>query len=680
MPFLDAALDPVTDSDKTAHACKWVALSNAEDTRQLRVCTGAWAEWNGTNPKEGLRYCDMAAWTLEVAMIAQDVDGEAWPLTFYGMQALEPPFLLAFEHLEKRKYACEATFVTALIAAAAKVDRGKLAAASLDQAGLVGVDGIANLSQQTTNKEDAVTWGKLRRSGAGGRAAAWLERVTVADRHNTKTVPALRLIFDVATDRGRIRANEPDDEAWAYTLVHELSNRIVTPPAFLDYRDAGGDRWLDAQARARDGGDQFDGTSAFCQEHTPGMMAVCCPVVADVLCGLVDARTINSSLLELASVFPKDTVPTTPADLFTVHGMKALGRQTAPYAVWAYDAKTSVASVDVRSASFINRVRLNSSVGYAPAGGGPGGGGEAGGGGAAAGGAAGTLRASGEAWRQSLTRVRELDTNPALIGDLIRVVNKAGHNPLDMLAIALTGKTSQAPTRASTPLTRMLGTGKINASVLDARLAPLHEYAEAYGGRYLGRVVGDVLVKLHLADDEAVSDLRFDGLWDVLSGKHDPKSWEITLDFYNLLIMELVRQVQCEGTLFDIAVTAVPREAVYTDVLINGRLPILVSAIFEAMGLPHLGDSSFKSILETSNAFVSFNGGVTSESTQGARGVITPPRPGHTRARAVPARHDASTFPPPSAHGTYAVATPAPRSRSPRRTAHGRRRTVTNGA
>ena len=176
MPFLDAALDPVTDTDKTAHACKWVALSNAEDTRQLRVCTGAWAEWNGTNPKEGLRYCDMAAWTLEVAMIAQDVDGEAWPLTFYGMQALEPPFLLAFEHLEKRKYACEATFVTALIAAAAKVDRGKLVAASLDQAGLVGVDGISSVANQTMDKEDAVTWGKLRRSGAGGRAAAWLER------------------------------------------------------------------------------------------------------------------------------------------------------------------------------------------------------------------------------------------------------------------------------------------------------------------------------------------------------------------------------------------------------------------------------------------------------------------------------------------------------------------------
>ena len=74
MPFLDAALDPVTDSDKTAHACKWVALSNAEDTRQLRVCTGAWAEWNGTNPKEGLRYCDMAATTKKIDIIYRETE------------------------------------------------------------------------------------------------------------------------------------------------------------------------------------------------------------------------------------------------------------------------------------------------------------------------------------------------------------------------------------------------------------------------------------------------------------------------------------------------------------------------------------------------------------------------------------------------------------------------------
>ena len=103
-------------------------------------------------------------------------------------------------------------------------------------------------------------------------------------------------------------------------------------------------------------------------------------------------------------------------------------------------------------------------------------------------------------------------------------------------------------------------------------------------------------------------------------------------------MIELVRQVQCEGALFDIAVAAVPHDKVYMDPLINGRLPILCGAVFEAMGLPHEGPTSFKAILEASNAFVSFNGGVTSESTQGARGVLTPPRPPTLAAACSPRR------------------------------------------
>ena len=427
MPFLNAALDPVNDSDKTAHQCKWVNLSDAEHTRQLRVCTGSWAEWNGTNPKEGLRYSDMAAWTLEIAPLSPNMDEYEWPLTFVAMQGdggYENVFLLAFEHLEKRKYACEATFVTALIEAAAKVDRSKLEAAALSEDGIVTCTSVS-AGLQTEDKEDAVTWGKLRRCGAGGRAAAWLERATVSDRHNAKSVPALKHIFRIVRERGRVDATETDDEAWAYALVHELSNRIVTPPAFLFYHHADSDRWMDARARAYAAADQFDGASPFCQEHTPGMVAVCAPVVADIFHGLSDVRAVNSLLLELASVFPKDTVPTKPADLFTVHGMKALGRQTAPYAVWAKDAKDNVTSVDARTAAFINRIRLNGAVGFVPAEGGAGGGGGAADGGAsAAGGSAGGLRASGEAWRQSLTRVRELDENPAIITDLVRVVGR----------------------------------------------------------------------------------------------------------------------------------------------------------------------------------------------------------------------------------------------------------------
>ena len=76
------------------------------------------------------------------------------------------------------------------------------------------------------------------------------------------------------------------------------------------------------------------------------------------------------------------------------------------------------------------------------------------------------------------------------------------------------------------------------------------------------------MTELGLADAEAVADLRFDALWAVLAGQRDAKAWSTSLDFYNLLVIELVRQVQCEGALFDIAVAVVPHEKVYLDPLI----------------------------------------------------------------------------------------------------------------
>ena len=42
---------------------------------------------------------------------------------YLGMEALEPPFLLAFALMEKFKYESEAAFVAALVEAASKVDR-----------------------------------------------------------------------------------------------------------------------------------------------------------------------------------------------------------------------------------------------------------------------------------------------------------------------------------------------------------------------------------------------------------------------------------------------------------------------------------------------------------------------------------------------------------------------------
>ena len=666
MPFLKHN-DPssqVADSNDTSHKCLWVALPNAELNKQLRTCTQAFAEWAGVDPNMGFKYRDMAAWTAEVAGIAADMDRRSYIQWYFGMQdapgGLEEPFLLAFAHVEKRAYASEALFVTALIAGAAKADRSKLEAAALRRRRPARVPGEQGrrLEGGGDHLRHAARHGRRRTHGGVARA-----RVT--ERNDAGDKPVLVALRQAAVRRGRVDAGETDDEMFAYATVHELAESVLTPPAFYVYHADPKARLLDALARIRDAPDQFDGASRFCQAHTPGLLAVCAPVVADVLHGLTDVRALNSQLLELASVFPKGQVPTKPAELFTVHGMRALGRLAAAYAVWAADAKTTVASVDTRADSFINRIRLNSAAGYEPSGGAGGGAGAAADSGGAAAGVGGTtLRASGEAWRAALTRVRELGANPAIVRDLLKLVAKPGHDPLDMLDVALTGKTTTCPERESTALSRMLGTGKINAAALDARLAPLYEYSSTQGGRYLGRAVAETLTEQGLADAEAVADLRFDALWAVMAGQRDSKSWGTTLDFYNLLVVELVRQVQCEGALFDIAVAAVPQERVYMDPLINGRLPILCGAVFEAMGLPHDGPTSFRGVLDASNSFVSFNGGVTSESTQGARGVTTPPRPRTPAAacfphRALPQpRHSPGTPParrdppPPTAHGT----------------------------
>ena len=102
-----------------------MALSSSEITRQLRACTDGFAEWEGAAPTSALRYADAMGWVLEVARIAPDVDDKEWTSTYVGWTPASAVFEMAFEHVEKRPYPNEATFVTALIAGASRVDRCK---------------------------------------------------------------------------------------------------------------------------------------------------------------------------------------------------------------------------------------------------------------------------------------------------------------------------------------------------------------------------------------------------------------------------------------------------------------------------------------------------------------------------------------------------------------------------
>ena len=227
MPFLKHN-DPstqVADANDNSHKCLWVALPNAELNKQLRTCTQAFAEWVGVDPGMGFKYRDMAAWTAEVAGIAGDMDRRSYLQWYFGMQdapgGLEEPFLLAFAHVEKRAFASEALFVTALIAGAAKADRSKLEAAALGDGGLHA----CQANRAADSKEEAITFGMLRGTGAGGRMVAWLER-GVTERNDAGVKPVLVALRQAAVRRGRVDAGETDEEMFAYATVHELAESV----------------------------------------------------------------------------------------------------------------------------------------------------------------------------------------------------------------------------------------------------------------------------------------------------------------------------------------------------------------------------------------------------------------------------------------------------------------------
>ena len=190
MPHLDATFNPVQDSDKTAHMCVWVSLSTSELTRQFKACTEKFAEWKGGAPTLAFRYADGMGWTMEVARIAPAVDDKKWSSTYVGWTPASVIFEMAFEHVEKCSYPDEATFVTALIAGASKVDRSKQEAAQLVEADLYKCK-VMPTGRKTDSKEDAITWGLLRRCHAGLRAAAFLERGVTEDRHEAGPKPVI---------------------------------------------------------------------------------------------------------------------------------------------------------------------------------------------------------------------------------------------------------------------------------------------------------------------------------------------------------------------------------------------------------------------------------------------------------------------------------------------------------
>ena len=184
-------------------------------------------------------------------------------------------------------------------------------------------------------------------------------------------------------------------------------------------------------------------------------------------------------------------------------------------------------------------------------------------------------------------------------------------DPKDILRLCFEGSTTKHPNRPATTLSKMIGWGIINGGRIDPRLGILTGYSKEYGPAYIGQLVADALVEGHLADPNDVSDMRFDSLWDALRGPN----WKKNVDFYNQLLVELVRQGPCGGAKHNMQVAPVAKARVWKDVLNNQRLPSLITAIFEGLGIPHEGPESLSALLSGMNAFISYHGGVSARQT-----------------------------------------------------------------
>ena len=606
---------PVDADSHKEHKGVYSTLVNKETARQLRVCTGEFISWVGGVENPTLPSEDLAemAWTCSI--VGNCLDDKVWSRTFSDPAGLERVVSVSFKKVDKRVYTSKAEFLNALSSASDKLDEKERVAATMTAVDVKDCYPARNFAGSGLRAEpeswEGQTYKELRNQGKGTTIAFLESFTTGGERVYMESRRTLRRALLVAQKLGYSDPNDTGD-AKRHQVSRCLEEQLVLGPAYYEYHPPGKERiaYFEMYVNLVSGGGVGDGSSALSKRSTRGLVVVHAPVIHRVLHDLPGTQSFNDALIDIAHAVFNDTSMCDPKRLFTVFGMRALQRAVTLYNDWATSGDTQALVAPERFEAFMALVEKSrgplggmGTLGYVASSGGGGGGG--------GGGGANPLQ-SREGLRVALGRARLQHDTPAIIDDAISELERPGHDPLDVLQLLFTGKTSAAPGRAASSLTVMIAWNTVQGTLLDARLAPVAMYSHHNGGRYLGRAIGTRLVKagLCLADD--VATLEFDRAFEILRGK----SWGSSFDAYNLLILPLVQQVQCAGTLGETKVEPYAAEYVYKDILLNLRLPKLVSWAFEAVAIPHQGPDSFRAVLDNANAFALFNGGVTGASTK----------------------------------------------------------------
>ena len=175
---------------------------------------------------------------------------------------------------------------------------------------------------------------------------------------------------------------------------------------------------------------------------------------------------------------------------------------------------------------------------------------------------------------------------------------KKGATSIEVHQAVFVASNEEHPKWKSTGFLHAMGWGFINASLVNADLAPVYEYSsDHYLGKYLAHMIVAAMKRSNLLSDNQVSYLKGYSL-ERLASKLRSGDWS-KLDLVN--DVDLAIQGRLAELTYGTPPAAVPYEVILTNTTSVARAITITKAIFEALGMQRDGPCSLASLMTTRN-------------------------------------------------------------------------------
>ena len=132
--------------------------------------------------------------------------------------------------------------------------------------------------------------------------------------------------------------------------------------------------------------------------------------------------------------------------------------------------------------------------------------------------------------------------------------------------------------------------------LVDGRLAITTTAWAQYGSEYLGHYLGKALIKLGICSAKQARGMKFTTLAKQV---FDPTA---VIDYVNDVLLVAIEHMHTAGSNGQASMGRVDYSKRYKDILLNLRLPPLVSALYQCLGQQHEGEGSVHHVINNSNS------------------------------------------------------------------------------